>query len=323
MSYQMFLKHIQALVEKKMPGRMVEIHQVQKNNSVVLDGLTIRRPGSRISPTIYLNSYYDDYDAGRDLDDIADEIAAIYDQNQNDELIEEDFFLDFAKVKRKIVYKLVNTSLNRGLLRKVPNVPVLDLSMVFYYIFDMGDDVCGTVLIQNHHLEGWGVDETVISRCAKRNTPLVLPPQMISMDSVMKDFLESTFYRQMMDADVLRESAEDDQKKLEQVISRLVEKIPLESEHEMFVLTNQRKYFGAAVLLYPELLRRIAERLDRDLYILPSSVHEAILVPDTGEFMLEDLSRFVRRVNLSEVEKEERLSNHAYLFRRKDGCISF
>ncbi|MCD8119887.1 MAG: DUF5688 family protein [Lachnospiraceae bacterium] len=323
MSYQMFLKHIAALVDQRMPDRTVEIHQVQKNNSVVLDGLTIRKPGSRISPTIYLNSYYDEYDAGRDLDDIVDEISMIYEQNQNDEMIEEDFFQDFSKVRRKIVYKLVNTALNRGMLRNVPSVPVLDLSMVFYYIFDMGDDVCGTVLIQNHHLESWGVDETVICRYAKRNTPLVLPPTMISMDSVMKDFLESAFYRQMMDADVLRESGDNDQEKLEQMISLLVERIPLEADHEMFVLTNQRKYFGAAVLLYPELLKRIAERLDRDLYILPSSVHEAILVPDTGEFMLEDLSRFVRRVNLTEVEKEERLSNHAYLFRRKDGCISF
>ena len=85
----------------------------------------------------------------------------------------------------------------------------------------------------------------------------------------------------------------------------------------MYVLTNEKKYLGAAALLYPYVLNHIGKILKNNFYVLPSSIHECILVPDSGRYSRMELMSMVREVNESQVEKEEILSYEVYYYDRE------
>ena len=89
----------------------------------------------------------------------------------------------------------------------------------------------------------------------------------------------------------------------------------------MYVLTNQNKLNGASCILYEHLLELFADRLGADLYILPSSVHEVILIPATSDTSFAELSRMVKEVNETQVSPEEILSDHVYYFSRNSRSI--
>ena len=82
----------------------------------------------------------------------------------------------------------------------------------------------------------------------------------------------------------------------------------------MYVLTNKQKMFGAGVIFYPGILELIESILGDHFYILPSSVHECILVPDQGQYSRIELKRMVKEVNDSQVEDEEILSYEIYYY---------
>lgn len=89
----------------------------------------------------------------------------------------------------------------------------------------------------------------------------------------------------------------------------------------MYVLTNQRGIYGAAAMLYPELLKDFAERQKTDLVILPSSVHEVLLVPVRGSLDFAWFRCMVRSINRSEVPPEDWLSDQVYVYRRREGRV--
>lgn len=107
---------------------------------------------------------------------------------------------------------------------------------------------------------------------------------------------------------------------MEEVITELTggeeQEIPGEEGELMYVLTNENKYLGAAALLYPYVLNHIGKVLKNNFYVLPSSIHECILVPDSGQYSRMELMSMVREVNESQVAKEEILSYEVYYYDR-------
>lgn len=90
----------------------------------------------------------------------------------------------------------------------------------------------------------------------------------------------------------------------------------------MYVLTNTEKLYGASAILYPNILSYFAKRLKADLYLLPSSIHEVLLLPNCPDINLSELNCIVQEVNQSHVQKEEILSDHAYLFKQDAGLFT-
>ena len=84
----------------------------------------------------------------------------------------------------------------------------------------------------------------------------------------------------------------------------------------MLVLTNDAKFNGANALLMGDLLERIHERTGEDFIILPSSIHEVIIIPDPDNLRmgLDEMAEMVTEINNNEVEPEERLSNKVYRY---------
>ena len=86
----------------------------------------------------------------------------------------------------------------------------------------------------------------------------------------------------------------------------------------MKILTNSRKTYGACSILYPEVLEQVAEQMEGDIYLIPSSVHEMLALPKEQERSGEELQAMIAEVNSTEISPEEVLSDHLYFFSRKD-----
>ncbi len=86
----------------------------------------------------------------------------------------------------------------------------------------------------------------------------------------------------------------------------------------MMVLTNSNSVNGAAVIFYPEVLEKIGEKMGADYFILPSSVHEVLILPDAGNWSVRDLENMVKEVNNGEVAAKDRLSYDVFNYDSKE-----
>ena len=279
-------------------GYVVRVQAVQKNNGMVLCGLTIQKIGVNIAPTIYLDSLYEEYRNGRTLVSIVNTISATYEQHKVEKNFSVDALSSFDSVKDKICFKLINAEKNQELLQDVPYVSFMDLAIVFYILVDQSVDGNATALVRNGMMQLWGnPDMDDIYKLAKMNTQRLFRGHVASMMEVMSGII-----------------AENDNVDSDLVDAFFSMDVYEDSFVPMFVATNKCKINGASVILYDGLLAEFARRIGGDFYILPSSIHETILLPATGDMDVDYLIDMVRAVNSTEVAPDEILSDNVYKY---------
>ena len=299
MEYREFLENVRKEVESRYDSNVsVTLNHVMKNNGPELDGITIMEKDKNIAPTIYINSFYDRYREGVSLKAVVSEIIRIYNQNKNSININADYFENYENVRKTIVYKLVNYQKNKKLLEDVPYKRVLDLAVVFYCLIEQRKGVSATALIHNEHLRIWNVTEDEIYNDALKNTPVLLAGSIVPMSKILSEIAGTA-------------PADNDEKVCEYT-----------GEDILYVLTNSSRVNGAACILYDNLLKKFANDVHSDLYILPSSVHEVIIVPKKNAFDKSELADMVREVNEQGVSQDEILSDNVYEYNRKNGLIT-
>ncbi|MBQ7766121.1 MAG: hypothetical protein IJ397_04695 [Lachnospiraceae bacterium] len=280
----------------------VSLQDITKNNGVVLTGLTIAQKNVNISPTIYLEDFYEEYEKGKSMEDVMEEIKEIFYRSKMDRDIDMKFFTEYEQAKKRIVFKLINYDKNRELLKTIPHREYLDLAVVYYYLVDMKEFSNATILIHNKHMESWQIDEETLYELASKNTPQLLKTNFCGMMEVLKELAEEDFW-----CDILGESSDEEN-------GLLMEAHKETDATGMYVLSNQSRLYGAGVLLYEGVPEQCREQLGSNFFILPSSVHEVILVPDLGQVTREKLGEMVREVNATQVEEQEQLSDFVYYY---------
>ena len=295
MEFTNFTTLVQREVEKRAgENYRVKLNDVMKNNGVVLRGITLMQDDSNISPTIYLNPYYDAYENGdTTLGTVIDEVIDTYERNKINRSIDMKFFLNYETVRSRIIFKLINTEKNRELLRDVPYIPFHDLSIVFQCLVSEERFGNASILIHNVHLQLWKVNARELYECALENTPLLQGYEQADMNTVLEE---------------MKALGGIDDEEIED----------MQQEVPMYVLSNKSRINGASCILYKDILKDFAMVVDKDLYVLPSSIHEVILLPSDGTQESEQLKEMVREINQSQVEKEEVLSDSVYYYRRSD-----
>lgn len=292
MDYNAFGNEVKQEVEKLLGTEVrVELRQVTKNNGVILEGISILEKGSTVSPTIYLEEFYREYKNGMSLREIACRIFEVYEKRCRELPFSLEFFLDFEQVKERIFCKLISRELNQELLKEAPNVSCLDLAVVFICAVENEEFGNGSILIREEHRKLWKVSKELLYEYARENTFRFRPFELKSMEELIGDMVEPE----------------------EQT---LLKEIP------MYVLSNKERIFGATGLLYDRVLSSAGKRLGDDFYVLPSSVHEVILVPDHVAGSEKELRTMVHEVNHTQVEPEEVLSENIYHYDRKKHCLS-
>ncbi len=263
----------------------VTLQTVQKNNGVMYEGLMIMCPGRNMSPMIYLNPYYHRYLNGMSISEVCEDICHVYHTRLPSSNPDVSFFFDYAQVRTRIVPKLIHYEKNRELLTDTPHIRYLDLVIVFLCLLE--NDSFATILIKNHHIGYWKTSTEDLYRASLCNAPLLLPAQLTGLRELL--------------AECDPQYAQTD--------------IP-DAERTMYVLSNRYRINGAAVILYEHVLSDIAARFHSDLIVLPSSIHEVILVPLSAKAPkgLECFRTMVREVNETQVSDDEILSDQAYYF---------
>ncbi len=300
MTYESFKENLIAALQVHFPvGTSVFIQQFQRNNHILLDGLSILEPGSNISPTIYLSQYYADCQKGVPFSDIQERILRCYYSHSAIQKVDTSFFTCFARVRSRIVYKLIHYEKNKQLLEQVPYVPYLDLAIVFYCLVQEAPYQNGMILIHTEHLDYWQIGADELMSLASQNTPRLLPFCCQSLAELLMPVIDGSV---LEECGLTREEVES-------------EAVP------MYVLTNRLRQNGAGCLLYPGALEQVAGQIGGSYYILPSSIHEVIALPASAAEDPQELSRIVREINLSEVLPEEVLSDGVYRFDMESGQL--
>lgn len=274
----------------------VEVKKIRKNNGVFLYGLQILGIDQNVAPTIYLESFWEGYRSGVSFADITRGLLDVYRGNMSKGSINMEFYKHNEMVKDRICYRLIGRKENKELLNDIPHVEFLDLAVCFYYALDMDEEEMGegSILIHNAHMEKWGVDKEELLRQAQSNTPRLFPWEYIALENIM--------------AEIARQEGEE-----------YIPDSPLSVP--MKVLSNSRRMYGASCMLYPGMLAGIAAEEKNDLYIIPSSLHELILLPDDGEVSADELKKMIYDVNRTHVIPEDVLSDSLYYYDREKGDI--
>lgn len=269
----------------------VREEHVHKNNAKELFGVSIRNKNTNVAPTIYLEGFYEDFINGeKNLNEIENDVIRIYKLNcLNGNRINVDFFKDFSIVKEKLVYRLVNYDMNRERLKEIPHRRYLDLAII--YVLNL-NECGGSITIRNEHLDIWNVDEETVYQYAEKNTPKAFKLKISRFSDMMLDILKDKEDVEPEDLDTLLDN----------------HMLP------MFIMTNEQCMFGASSLLYKDSLKEFAEKIGSGFYLLPSSVHETILLPEDEKLNSENLEEMVRSVNETVVDKEVFLSDNVYYY---------
>lgn len=286
MTYYQFIQAVETRMKEVVNEEIIlSIYTAEKNNGVKRQGITIAQKGINISPTIYLEEYYEKYANGCELETIIQDILRLYHEVRLQKSWDEEKINSYELIEERIVYRLVNREANDGLLKEIPYVSYLNLAIIFYVMLEVNEHGTACMLIRNEHLEMWGVSANDIYNRAKENTWRILPSEFHTMRAMMEAYNKKGSYVGM---DILH------------------------------VLTNKVRGFGAAAILYDGVLEMIADYLDDNYYVLPSSVHEVIIVSETeAPWGGAGLSEMVEEINHTQVDEEDVLSDVAYYYDRE------
>ena len=287
MTYQQFAERISNELTLFLKGETIaEVHTSLKNNGVTRLGVSISDPSINISPTIYLEDFYNQYQNGVHFLDIIKKIMDIYEEVRFEHSWELGDLLHFESIKPKLAYKLIHKKENMQLLQDIPSLSFHDFAIVFYLIMEISSSGSGTILITNGMLRSWDVDIRDLYEAASANTPSILPADFRPMQAVIREMLGSDSFSDIQD------------------------------DNHMYILTNSIRHFGATAILYRGMLEQIGEELHDDYYILPSSIHEVIILPRRYSPSPEDLDAMIVEINETQVQPDEILSDHAYYYSR-------
>lgn len=304
MNYEEFLEymkeHLKEFLEGGEEGQKYEIHihKIVKNNGIVLDGLAIRKEAEPVSPNIYLNPYFESYQMGKPIAVIMEEIILRYQRLCEENEIEVLDITDFNNVRDKIVLRLVNYEKNKEMLKMCPNRRYLDLAITFRYMVSKDSLGIASSLVSKEEFELWQVDLEELYHLALFNTMREFPWRMESLVRVVTESIRGQA-NGMMSEDIIKE--------LEQ----------MENGVNMYVLTNDHGINGATCILYDNVIRNFAKVQDCNIFVLPSSVHEVMLVPENTETEPEFLEGLVMEANKSAVGLIDLLSDHVYYYDRE------
>lgn len=228
------------------------------------------------------------------MEDIYDEILTTYKENLPTEDFDISIFKDFEKAKERIIIKLVNYSQNEELLREIPHQKFYDLAIIYVVAVCDFMSEYATILIHNQHLSLWGISSDDLYTLAMENTPKLLPYRFDKMEKVLEHLIDTP--------------------------------LPFATEIHMFILTNHIKIHGSTCMVYPGLLKALAENLNDNLLIIPSSIHEVLIIPEKtiqDEYTLNDFKEMINEVNETQITDDEILSDHAYLYLKESGHLVY
>lgn len=285
---QYVVDHIKEFLPPEYQSCNVFTEHKMKNNNVRLWALFILGKECAV-PAIYLEPYYRNYIDGEKMENILQNITQVYlESTEAGKSITRGSF-QYDAVKDKIFVTVQNAGMNQEFLKNVPHEIREDLALSYRIAVDYPDK--GTVVINDNLLDTWGIGKEELKEVAWSNMHEHFKPSFSSMGEVLK----------VLGVEDLPEGID---------------------EVEMYVLTNEERYYGAAYMFDKEVMQMIADQLNSDVVILPSSVHETLLLKLDDQTDFEHLENTVQEMNSNVLQTVEILSDHVYLYSKETQHLS-
>lgn len=295
MNFEQFKKYaidnIKNYISEQFRDGEVETTNVVKANDTELTGIMVRRPDSVISPTVYLEPAYESYlDSGDEAFEVKRLAEGITRGLSNIPNINAGMILDFDSIKDKICCRMVNTDKNKEFIADKPHTDIEDLSVLYSIVLNRDEDGVATITITDPMLEMYGISVDELHEIAVKNQENVMPSQIKTMKEVLKAIMAKDTG---MSPDELDDMIPDNE--------------------PMYILTNKDSVNGASCVMSEEAMDKVRKTVGDEVYILPSSVHEVIIIPMDKFDDLERLTEMVHEVNQS-VSPETKLSDNVYTY---------
>lgn len=269
-----FYKEMQkCLMERKPDDMVITFRRITKQNRKGLHSCTLQLPEAVAAPTFYLEDLYPAYENGTAPEDIAESMISYARQNNLPCLPGNIDIESYEGARKSLGLTILGVENNREYLEDMVYEQIEDLALI-PILFSNDSYGPGCIKIRKCMAEDWGVSEEELMRDAKENAPHLLP----------------LTFKQLNEALGEEEESED---------------------AEVFVISNRYLAGGAAVAFYPHVLESIGKALGKDLFILPSSVNELIILTDQGQDPGQ-LLEIVKEVNRTQVPQSEFLSDSVY-----------
>lgn len=293
MDYKEFTGIMEERIQENV-GNCVRIRrtEVLKNNGVKKDGLTLSHETASVSPVIYLSDMYQIYQDGGSIEECTGLAAETLQKSLRKRDAAERLVggLQNWEACRDNLYPiLLNRRANKELLKNLVYRPYLDLAICYSLCLDETAFGTASTKVCRHMTELWGITEEELYAQAIQN-------------------MENAGYRLTGMWDILKE--------MMPVVENDTAGIP----NMYMILTNRSKLFGAVGILKTGLLDGFAEEVGRNLFLIPSSIHEVLILPDDGKITVQELNEMISSVNGEQLQPEEILSDHAYYYDRENRC---
>lgn len=254
----------------------ISYHEVMKNRRT-LHGMTFRPDGTDVGITVYAEDSYEFYKKGGTVDQAVDGIISTF--NAPEVRAHMPVNVDNLINKENIVPVFIPRAGNEQMLQEIPHVPFEDLEIIFR--FNIPE--CGMATIDNKQAESLGLNEKELMSIALKNPMYTENISIKGMSEIMSE--------------------------IEPGITPL---LSLEEE-EMIAISNKAAFYGASGVLNVDTMKKITDIFGEDAYVLPSSIHECMVVRKSRS-SVEELRDMLIDINENEVLPEERLSDQVYQF---------
>lgn len=270
----------------------IELHtDVILNNGTTHIALILYKNGEKLHPQIYLERFFEDYKKGKAMEEILQDVMKTYEEAlQNINLDSLSGIEDWEQVKGRLAFRLLSKERNKETLENYVYKEFLDLAAIVTFCAEIDEQGVKAIRVTHDLAERWKVSEEEILQAAEENTESLFP---VRMEPILDTLCRV--------ADISRDDLP------EEVLAE-------EDSPQIMVLTNYLGVNGATVLLYDSLLKQIYEKLGGKFIILPSSIHEVIVMPLASAPPIADSQKMVEQINRSAVKEEEILSDSVYLY---------
>lgn len=271
--------------------------EIAKMNDQKLHGLTFKPKGSDAAPTLYIDDLYERHENGEDIGFLLVDLANRYAEARKAPT-PPDIDLSWDKVKDSLSVRLLEKKRNIDFLSNMPYVDVGN-GLAMTVDINMPGDMHGEWRIAVNHgvMQQLGVERNELFLKAMESA--------VSYDpATLTDMSQALFSPDK-----------------ENLLDRTEPLEPMEVGG-MYVLTTESGNLGASALFYPDVKEKAAEMLGSGYYVLPSSIHECILIPETAGINEKELCDMVKQANRTVVEPKDVLSDNVYHYDRESRSLN-
>lgn len=288
MSYEEFANRVRNDLQQRYSAVLgnveIELQDVSKLQGESYNGISVRPAGQPVAASFPLDEMYARHEDGISYEGMLIHlVSAIKEAMNTIPTVDAAAMLDYEWAKSRLMVQAIPIKGNETMLKDVPHETKEDIACVYRIKVDIGGVQNATAFVNNRMLDNYGITAEQLKADALESAAKNTPFSIRTMSQVMSEKFDIP-----------------------------EELFPPAEGFPLYVATCNDGVYGAGCMFFPDFMKKATEQLHGDFYILPSSIHELLLVPDDGNQYYPALEEMVREVNESEVQPADRLSNSVY-----------